>query len=197
MADDANQTPPRLPLLLAQRLAEVGERAELVRRSALPELGAADLPAADAAREAEVLNRRRAAERVLEPELVGEAADQVRSFASEQPLAEAVDEHETPFAVEREDRDVDLGHDRAQQHRGFLRAEPLAAERLGQRVDLEHHLPERVVRDGAAGADREVVFTQGCQEIRDRLQRPDDSIAQRQRDTEPQPGEDRWRRSPV
>ena len=126
---------------------------------------------------------------MLEPELVGEAAEQIRSFASEQPLAVAVDEHQPPFAVEGEDRDVDLGHDRAQQRRGFLRAEPLAAQRLGQRVDLEHHLPERVVGDGAAGADREVVFAQGGEQIRDRLQWPDDPIAQRQRDTEPQPGQ--------
>ena len=57
VADDADQPPPRLALLLAQRLAEIRERQQLVRRAALPEARAPHLPAAGAAGEGEVLQR--------------------------------------------------------------------------------------------------------------------------------------------
>jgi hypothetical protein len=87
VADDANQPAPRLTLLLAQRLREVGQRHELVRRAALPELRAPDLPPAHAAGEAQILNRGGAAEDVLQTEVVGDLADQVAAFAREQPFA--------------------------------------------------------------------------------------------------------------
>ena len=125
-------------------------------------------------------------ERVLEAEVVREVADEIRSRAPEQTLAEAVDEHETPIAVERENRDVDFRHHRAKEHGGFLRAEALTAQRLRQRIHLEHHLPEGVVGDRAAGANREVILAKSRQEIRDGLQRPDDPIAQRHRDAQPE-----------
>src|SRR5262249_56398022 len=59
VADDANQSTPGQSLLFAQWLTEIGKREELVRRAALPELGAADLPSPGAAREAQILNGRR------------------------------------------------------------------------------------------------------------------------------------------
>ena len=61
VADDANQALPRLPFLLAQRLAQIGEHEQLVRPAALPELAAADFPAADAAGKRRVDDARRVA----------------------------------------------------------------------------------------------------------------------------------------
>ena len=51
-----------------------------------------------------------------------------------------------PSLVEREDGDLDLRHDPGEQRRRLERAEALLAQRLGQRVDLDEHLAERVVR---------------------------------------------------
>ena len=54
MAQHAHEALPCLALLLAQRAAHVGEDEQLVGESPLPEAGAANLPAAHAARERQV-----------------------------------------------------------------------------------------------------------------------------------------------
>ena len=139
----------------------------------------------------EILNRGWAAEDVLQTEVVGDLADQVAAFAPEQPFAIPIDQDQPRVAIEGKNGDVDLGHHRAEQHGRLLRAKTLAAQRLGERVDLEHHLPQRVVGHRAAGADREVVFAKRGEEIRHRLQRPDDPVAQRNRHTQPQAEQNR------
>ena len=111
---------------------------------------------------------------------------------SEQPLrrlaqearAGAVDELELVILVEREHRDVDLRHDLAQQRRRLERVEPLVAQRLDQRVHLDHHFAERIAAARAAGANREVAFAQRGEQVRQRLQREDDALAQREREAE-------------
>ena len=81
--------------------------------------------------------------------------------------------------IEGEHRDVDLLHDRAQQRRGFDCAEPLLVQRLRERVDLDQRRAERIVGIRGAAANREVVFAQRGQQIRERLQRHDDARADR------------------
>ena len=80
--------------------------------------------------------------------------------------------------VEREDGDVDLRHDRAQQSGRLQRAEPLLAQRLGERVDLEHDVAERIVCRGAARARIEKSPSRSAaSRLAMRLQRAHDAIA--------------------
>ena len=55
--------------------------------------------------------------------------------------------------IEREDGDVDLLHDPAEQRRRLERTEPLIAKRVAKCVDLVHRLAKRVVEPAAARAD--------------------------------------------
>ncbi len=80
-------------------------------------------------------------------------------------------------AVEGEDRDVDLHHDRPQQRARLDGAEPLIVQRRGEHVDLEHHRAERIVAARAAGANREIALAQRREQVRQRLQRQDDAMA--------------------
>ena len=100
----------------------------------------------------------------------------------EEPRAGAVDELQLVLLVEGEDRDVDLRHHLAQERRRFERVEPLVAQRFDQRVDLDHDLAERIAAAGAARADREVPLAERGEQVRERLQRQDDALAQRERE---------------
>ena len=110
----------------------------------------------------------------------------------EQPLrrlaqearAGAVHELQLVLLVEGEHRDVDLRHHLAQERRRLERVEALVAQRLDERVDLDHHLAERIAAAGAAGADREVAFAERGEQVRERLERQDDALAQREREAE-------------
>ena len=76
VADDADQALEGLALFFAQRLAQVRQHEQLVRAAALAERAAPDFPAADAAGKRGVDDARRfALEAVLQPELLGAAAE--------------------------------------------------------------------------------------------------------------------------
>ena len=186
VADDADQALPRLPLFFAQRLAQVGQDQQLVRPAALAELAAPDLPAADAAGERRVDDARRfAGQAIGEVELGRRRRPSSRSAGwLEEPRAGAVDELQLVLFVEGEHRDVDLGHHLAQQRRRLERVEALVAERLDERVDFDHDLAERIAAARAAGADREVAFAERGEQVRQRLERQDDALAQREREAE-------------
>ena len=98
--------------------------------------------------------------------------------------------------VEGEHRDVDLRHHLAQQRRRLERVEPLVAQRLDQRVHLDHHLAERIAAAGAARADGEVPFAERREQVRERLQRQDDALAQREGEAEAE-GDDEDRQRPL
>ena len=117
---------------------------------------------------------------VLESELLGVPAEQALGRLTEQPRAGAVDELELVLLVEREDRDVDLRHHLAKERGRFERVEPLMAQRLDQRVHLDHDFAERIAAAGAARADGEVPFAERSQQVRERLERQDDALAQRE-----------------
>src|SRR5262249_48967640 len=116
-ADDAL---PSLLFLLAQRLAEIGEDEQVVRPAVAAERRAPQLE--PSARRPERLideARRLAGEIVGETQLRGAPAEQLGRLVTEQALAGRVDEDERLLRVEREDGDVDRGHDALQQ-RGRL-----------------------------------------------------------------------------
>jgi hypothetical protein len=151
VGEDADEALPGGALLLAQGAADVREHEQMVREPALPEArppelvapGLAGAPGAGppgAAGEDRLDGARRLpAQAPGEPELGGGAAEEALGGLGEEALAAAVDEHEPVLgrAVEGEHRDVDLRHHRAQQRRRLHRAEPLAAERLAEVVELE------------------------------------------------------------
>ena len=86
--------------------------------------------------------------------------------------------------VEREHRDVDLRHDLAEQRRRFERVEPLVAQRLDERVDLDHHLAERVAAARAARADGEVPSPSAASRFDSVCSGQDDALAQREGEAE-------------
>ena len=98
--------------------------------------------------------------------------------------------------VEGEHRDVDLRHHLAQQRRRFERVEPLVAQRLDQRVDLDHDLAERIAAARAARADGEVPLAERGEQVRQRLQRQHHPLAQREREAEAD-GDDDDRERPL
>ncbi len=132
-------------------------------------------------------NRRAAdAETRGEPELVGVAAEEPLDRSRQQALAGAIHQPKPAIGIEREHGDRDFLHHRPQDRRGLERAEPLLAQRVGQRVHLDQDFAERVVLALPAGADGEVFLTQGREQIRERLERIDDAVAERCRDAPPE-----------
>ena len=104
-------------------------------------------------------------------------AHQADRILTEQPFARAIDQDQAVLVVEGEDGHVDLGHDGTEQGRGFLCAQALHAERLGQRVDLEHHVRERIAARRLARTHGEVALAHRREQIRDGLERPRHAIA--------------------
>jgi hypothetical protein len=151
--------------------------------SAEPEGGPSHFPAADAARHGEVDDARRRAKPVGDAEFHRRTAQQLFGGPPKQPLAGTVDQPQALRRIEGEHGDVDLLHHRAQQRRGLDGAEPLLVQGLGQRVDLGHHVAERIPGRNGAAADREVVLAHRRDEVGQRLQRSDDVDAQRHQAT--------------
>ena len=180
MADDADEAPPRLAFLFTQRLADVGQHDEIVRLAALPEPPPPDLPSPGRPGKLDVVARGIAMQRVgSRPRSAACRPDMSSKPLAEQTLAVAVHQHQPALAVEREDRDVDLGHHRVQQRRRFLGAEPLRAQRVRQAVDLPHDDAEGVGVHREPGPNGEVAFAQGREQVRDGLERTDEPIADR------------------
>ncbi len=179
MAEDAHQPPRGLALLVAQRAREVGEHEQLVRPPALAERAAPQLPAPAAAGKVGVQHPRRLAVQALgEPQLLGAPPHQPLGRVGQQPLAGAVHQPEALLVVEGEDGDVDLLHHARQERGGLERAEPLLAQGLAERVDLQQRQAEGVVAARAAGADREVLLAQRGQHVGERLEGAHDPLAQ-------------------
>ena len=58
------------------------------------------------------------------------------------------------------------------------------AQRFDERVDLDHHLAERIAASRAARPDREVAFAEGSEEVRQGLERQHDPFAEREGEAE-------------
>jgi hypothetical protein len=156
--------------------------------AALPERGAAQLPAPGAAGEGGVhvrgaspssSRRARAPPRAAQSSAPPAWPSSARRPGS--PAAASV------LGVEREDGDVDLLHHRAQQRRRLQRAEPLLAQRLASAFTSSSARPSASSLRRAAGADREVALEQRAEQVGQRLQRPHHALAQREREAEPEP----------
>ena len=197
VSQDPDDPLPCLTLLFAKRPADVGQDEKRVRKAALAERAPAHLPAPRSAREGRVEDAGRVlAQELAQGQLRGEPAEDSGLGLSEQPLSGAVCQAEPALLIEGEDRDVDLGHDAAQQRRRLERAQPLSPEGVGKRVDLQQRLAESVVRPPAARPDREVPLPHRGEEIGDRLERQNDAVPEAVREPEPEE-DDRRGQSPA
>ncbi len=102
-----------------------------------------------------------------------------------QPLRAAVREHCLAALVESDHRHLDLVHHPAQQRARFQRSDALRVQGVGELIDLQQELGQRVARTGAAPAHREILLAQGGDQVGRRLQRAQHALAHRQRDEEP------------
>ena len=137
---------PRFALLLPQWHVDVAQHDERVRQTALSERSAAHLPLAAAAGKRDVQHARRAAvEARRQADVFGGAPHQLLNRTAEQPLAGAIDQPQLVLIVEGKHGHVDLAHHRPQQCRRLERSQPLVAQRVGERVDLEQRLAQRIV----------------------------------------------------
>src|SRR5207245_1300880 len=111
MAQHADQPLPRLPLLVTQRAAHVGENEELMRQPALAKRPAPHLPTPlpRTSRKRDLEHARRVArQRVGEPELCRVLAEQLLGRSSEQRRTTAIDEAQRARLVERKHGNIDL-----------------------------------------------------------------------------------------
>ena len=129
VAEHADEPLPRLPLFLAQRLAQVGEHEQLVRPSALAERRCGAPPSGRTppgnAMSIDARRRRRRGSRPSPSSLGACARAAARPAAPSSRSPARLTSRSACALVEGEDGDVDLRHHRAQQRRRFERAEPL------------------------------------------------------------------------
>ena len=196
VADDANQPLPRLTLLFAQRLTDRSDSTSsscgeppcqnLVRRIS-------QRPTPPGSSRSWIVDG--LPSDVLEAEVVGEAADEIAAFATEQPLAVAVDQHQPPCRCRRQrSRRRSPPSPRAAARSLPARRAVDCASVSASVLTSSITCPSASLAHGAARANREVVLAKRGQQIRDGLQRPDDPIAQRDRDAEPEAEQDRAER---
>ena len=135
MAQHADQPLPRLALLLAQRAAHVGQHDELVRRGRPAGTCRAAPPSARAPPgNVELEHAGRVALRhPPSPSSLGRSPEQPLAGLRRAAARRArLTSRSAPLVVEREDRDVDLGHHAAQQRGGLERTEPPLAQLVGR-----------------------------------------------------------------
>ena len=198
MAEHAHEALPGLELFFAEGLAEVGDDDEGVRQSAFAKGGTAHAPAAGgvAGQTGGEQARGLAFEQFAEAEIGGGFAKEAFGRLFEQALRGAVGEAERFAPVEGKDGDVDLGHDGAEERGGFDGAEALLAEDSSELVDLGVERFEWVFAvEPCVGADREVAFAHGGEEVGGGLQRAHDAPAHGTRKAEPE-AEDQQRERP-
>ena len=95
-----------------------------------------------------------------------------------------------PLIVERKHRDIDLAHHRPEQRGRLERTQTLVTQRVGQRIDLEQRLAERIVAGGAARTEREVALAQCLEQVGHGLQGEHDAVPQRGRGQRPEHAQD-------
>ena len=161
------------PLLVAQRAADVAQHEQAMWTSLLAEHAAPDLPACRAPAEQPVDDARCiACQRLGEIQVGGGSAEASFGGAAQQALSRPIHEAQRVVLVEGEHRDVDLCHDGAQERGGLERAQALALQHVGQRVQFVGHVSERVAAPSGPGPERVVFLAQRRQQVGDRLQRP-------------------------
>ena len=172
MAEHPNESLPGFAFLFPQGPAQIGQNEQFMGQTTFAEVAFAHAPAAAAAGKCQ--GERRVfigVEANRQAEITRPAAEQFVDRLAKQIFACAINQTEPSIGIEGEDRDFDLGHDRAEQRGCFEGAQPLHAQRLAELIDLEQDFAERVLGPRAAGADRVIAFAQGREQIAHRLER--------------------------
>ena len=178
MAEHANQPLPGDLFLFLKRQAHIGKQKQRVGRAVLAKEGLAqEPPRGFAAKGVDALVRR--GKQIFEAECAGGVAEAAGMGETQQLDPGVVDQLEKIFAVEGKERRVHDLKDAGQQSRGFKRAHALLLQQIGQCVDLRGQFRKRVLRAGAAGAERVIAFAQGGDDIGERLQRANDPFNER------------------
>ena len=110
----------------------------------------------------------------LQPEIARAATEEFIHRKAEQILARAIHQPQPAVRIEGKDRDVDLGHDRAEQGGRFERAEALGAQGFAERIDFQQNFTQGVVNARASSTNRIIAFAQGGEQVRHGLQWPDE-----------------------
>ncbi len=105
---------------------------------------------------------------------------------AQQAFTGAIDQPQLVIVVEREDGQVNLLHHGPQQGIGFQGSQALLPEDFAERIDFSHHFSHGIVASRSAGAQGEVFFAQGRQEIRKCLQRKNNAMPQREGKAKPE-----------
>ncbi len=137
--------------------------------------------------------RRFTLEAVGQAHLGGGPVEQTFHRLGQQALARSIDQPQTLLIIEGKHGEIDLLHDRPQEGRGFQGAEALMFQRVAQGIDFEQHLTERITLPGTAAPEREVLLPQRGKKIGQGLERSNDALTRRERETQPrrqqEPGE--------
>src|SRR6185503_9042018 len=157
-----------------------------MRLASLPERSATNLPTPCATWKSNVVHVRVSRPVEFQAKLVCTFADDVVLGTTDQVFAEAIDQCELSPRIEGEDRDVDLGHYRTEERCRFLRANPLRVKSARQRVDLEHHHPERIAFASIPRTNGKIAFSKSSEKIRNGLKPSNDAISRTGGDFEPQ-----------
>ena len=179
MTEDADQPPPRDPLLLAQGATHLVEHQQVMREAILPERRMPDVPAP---RRAGHLQRHQARLARLQQGLAAEFLGRHPQDARDRPREEAgrgrIGEPQHVPIVEGQHRRLELRHHRRQQRARLDLREALRLQPRGQGVELVQQDAEVVVGDVGARTHREVPLAQALQQRRRRPQRRDDGTTQ-------------------
>ena len=98
----------------------------------------------------------------------------------------AVHQAQRMLGIEGKNGHIDFVHHAAQQRGRFDGLNALLSKNVGEGVDFQRQLAQRIVGIGFARAKGIVLFAQRTHYVRQSLQRPYDLLQQRERKDEPQ-----------
>src|SRR5882724_11853330 len=157
MTQHPQQSLPRGTFFFAQRLTQISQHEQLMLHAAFPKSAAANFPTPHAARKYH-LHRIWTSIIVTvkacgESKLLAGTAQQSRRRLSQQFFSGPIYQAQLLAEIEGKDRDIDLGHYRTQQGRGFQCPESLPAKCGAQIIYLEHHLAQSISGGGPSAAN--------------------------------------------
>src|SRR6185437_3289920 len=177
MTEHADQTLPRNLLFFLQWQAYVRQHQEHMRSAILAEGGFAQQPAPGAGA-GRVYRLVRRMEQVFQAQFVCGSPDAAADGHAEELCAGFVDQLQDVFSIDGKKWRVHDFENARQQRSGFERVHPLFLQQVGDGVYLQGEFGKRVLRAGAARAERVITLPQRGNDVRQRLKRPDHTFDQ-------------------
>ena len=177
VAHDANETAPGVALLFAEGGGDLRQDDKDVGDAAHAEAGSLDHPAGSGGAAAEgdgLLFGGK--EKAVEAEVDAPAAHGLAHAEAEDALGGVVEHLDAAIAVEGEDGGLHGAHDAFGEGDGVEGAAALGLQHGGEGVDLDGEIADGVVAAAATGAEGEVVFAQGGDDVGEGLQGAGDGL---------------------